>query len=243
MEGAQSLSVVMALYNERAHLSEVLPAVEAFLRQCGIDYELVIVESGSTDGSGELLDQLAAGHDRIAVIHEGARRGFGSGLRLGLGRARKPAVMYVDIDLCLSTLSLIPLGLAMLKEFDVVIGQRVGPRESATRRISSAVYNRVIGTTLGLGGVRDINCSFKMFRRAALERFDLQANGWFIDAEMLSEAKRQGCRIGLLDLPYRFRTAGASTVQLGYATTGQIVEEMIGYWRRRVAAGPVQRIR
>ena len=243
MERPQSLSVVMALYNERAHLPEALPALEAFLRQREIDYELVIVESGSTDGSGELLDQLAAGNSRMTVIHEGARRGFGSGLRLGLQRARKPAVMYVDVDLCLSTLSLVPPALAMLEEFDVVIGQRIGPRESATRRIGSAVYNRVLGTALGLGGVRDINCSFKMFRRAALERFDLQANGWFIDAEILSEAKRQGCRIGMVAVPYRFRTAGASTVHLGYATTGQIIDELIGYWRRRVAAGSVQRIR
>ena len=228
----------MALYNAEADIPACLPALLTFLEQGYDDYELIVVESGSTDRSGTLLDELAAAAPRLEVVHEGARNGFGSGLRLGLHRASKSDIMYVDVDIVRHVMPFIMRGAALLDDYDVVVGQRTGSRESLKRGLASAVYNRLMSAALGLSGIRDINFSFKLFRKTALDQLDLRASGWFIDAEILAEVRAKDLRLGQIEVPSPPHGDGdMSTVRVGRSTTLDILREMMEYRRRRAEAG------
>ena len=97
--GQYSLSMILPLYNEIEILEANLQVIDDFLARHFEDYEILIVESGSTDGSAELCDRLAGRFERVKIIHEGARNGIGSATRVGFQRASKDLAWRYAIDL------------------------------------------------------------------------------------------------------------------------------------------------
>jgi glycosyltransferase involved in cell wall biosynthesis len=208
-----SISVVFPMYNEEAYIHRAVGAARAILAEIGADYEIVIVNDSSTDRTGALADELAQADPRIKVVHNAANRKLGGTLRTGYALATKDLVLYTDADLPFD-LQELPRAIRLLEfqHADVLSAYRFDRTlEGPLRTIYTFFYTLLIRALFDLP-VKDVNFSFKLFRRALLGRFALKSEGSFIDAEFLIRARKSGATIIQIGVDYFPRTRGESTL-------------------------------
>lgn len=221
-----SLTIVYPMFNEKDCIET---AVNEALRVGPLiapDLEIIVVDDASTDGSGALLDRLAAAQPLVRPIHHTANRRLGGTLKTGFGAATKEWILYIDSDLPIrmdDALAAVPLA----DHADVVIGWRKSRAESWRRDVMSWVYNRMIRIFFDLR-VRDVNFSFKLFKRSFYEKVLITSEGSFIDAELLLELRRAGARFAEIGMDYHPRAAGESTLS-GPGVILKILSEMFYY--------------
>ena len=238
MTANRSVTVIMPVYNEATLLAAAVATVDGFLGERPTwRYELLIVESGSTDGTADVADRLAASNPRVRVIHEGAKRGFGSALRLGYAEASCAWVWLVTADLPFP-LEAFDDAAGHAEECDAVVSFRTADPRAIGRRIRSAVFNALVKTVLRLQA-RSVNSAFKLLRTDLVRSLPLTSNGWLIDAELLYWMQRSGAR--WTEIPVRVieRTAGRSTV--GIATPLAVLGELIHFVRTKDRVLPAPR--
>jgi glycosyltransferase involved in cell wall biosynthesis len=219
------------MYNEEAYARRAVAAARAVLVAAVPDWEIVIVDDASTDGTGALADALAREDPRVRVIHNPVNRRLGGALRAGYAAATKDLVFYTDADLPVD-LEVLPRAMRLLEyqQADVVAAYRFDrTSEGLVRALYTFCYNHLIRTLFGLR-VRDVNFAFKLFRRSVLEKFTLTSEGSFIDAEFLLRARKAGCVIIQIGLDYFPRTRGTSTLG-SVPVILAILRDMAARWR------------
>jgi glycosyltransferase involved in cell wall biosynthesis len=201
------------MYNEEAYARRAVAAARAVLVAALPDWEIVIVDDASTDGTAALADALAREDPRVRVVHNPRNRRLGGALRAGYAAATKDLVFYTDADLPVD-LEVLPRAVRLLEyqQADIVAAYRFDrTSEGLVRALYTFTYNHLIRTLFGLR-VRDVNFAFKLFRRGVLEKFTLTSESSFIDAEFLLRARKAGCVIIQIGLDYFPRTRGTSTL-------------------------------
>ena len=225
-----SISFVYPMYNEIGNIEKVVRATHALGKGLLGEFEIVVVDDCSTDGSGQLADRLAGEFPELRVIHHERNRKLGGTLKTGFAAARMDYILYMDSD--------IPVAFeeveACLREIetppDVLTGYRIGRAEGMFREIQSRSYNALLRLVFGLK-VRDVNFAFKLFRRDIVSR-PPRSEGSFIDAELLLEATRRGYKIQERGFQYLMRTAGVSTLG-SPRVVPQLLGDLAHYrWRR-----------
>jgi glycosyltransferase involved in cell wall biosynthesis len=222
---------VFPMYNEEAYIHRAIRAASGVLREIAPDHQIVIVDDASTDRTGALADALARSDPRVRVVHNAVNRRLGGSLRAGYAAATKDLIFYTDADLPID-LQQVPRAVRLLEyqQADIVAAYRFDrTSEGLLRAIYTFSYNHLIRALFDLR-VRDVNFAFKVFRRSVLERFTLQSEGSFIDAEFLLRAKKSGCAIIQIGLDYFPRTRGTSTLA-SFGVIATILREMAKLWR------------
>ncbi len=204
-----SVTCVLPALNEVEGIVHAVSEVRAALARFTEDSEIIVVDDGSTDGTGALLDELAAA-EQIRVIHSPINRGYGVTLRTGFAAATRPLVFFTDSDRQFDVMDLGAL-LSAIADADVVIGHRIGRRDGTLRGGLSLGYNAIVRTLLGIR-VRDVNCAFKLLRREVLAQMPLTSKRYTINAEIIARAARAGFRIHEVPVPHRARQSGRSKV-------------------------------
>ena len=237
-----TLSFVYPVYNEIENLPRLVPETQRIADGLFSDYEIVLVDDGSTDGSGPLIDQLAAQYPCVRPVHHRRNRGLGAAIITGLAHATKDLVLYMDSDFPVSWPDARALLSDLSPEADLLIGNRLGRAEGPRREIMSWTYNRLIRWGFGLK-VRDVNFAFKLIRRPVLKQMRLRSEGSFIDAEILLEARRLKTRIVEVGIQYHTRVAGQSTAASNTVVLRLLSEMGRYWWRLRTGkAGPARLI-
>ena len=219
------------MYNEEAYARRAVSAARAVLTAELPDWEIVIVDDASTDGTPALVDALAREDPRVRVVHNPVNRRLGGALRAGYAAATKDLVFYTDADLPVD-LRQLPRAVRLLEyqEADIVAAYRFDrTSEGLVRALYTFCYNHLIRMLFGLR-VRDVNFAFKLFRRSVLEKFPLTSEGSFIDAEFLLRARKAGCVIIQIGLDYFPRTRGTSTLA-SVPVVFAILREMAARWK------------
>jgi glycosyltransferase involved in cell wall biosynthesis len=162
------LSVVVPIYNEIGNVDPLLDRVRATLDDIGISWELVAVDDGSSDGSGERLDELAKSEERLRVLHFIENCGQSAGLDAGFRHARGNLIALLDADLQTYPEDL-PKLLDMLESegVDAVVGIRAERQDTGWRRFSSRFANGV-RNRLTREDIQDTGCPIKVFRAEAI---------------------------------------------------------------------------
>lgn len=226
-----SLSVVIPMYNEEAYVERSVAAARAALEPMGCEWEIVVVDDASTDGTGALADRLSAADARVRVIHNPVNRRLGGTLRAGYAAATKDLIFYTDADLPVD-LGELPRAVRLLEyqQADLLAGYRFDrTSEGMHRALYTIGYHVLIRLLFGLR-IRDVNFAFKLFRRSLLGRIELKSEGSFIDAELLLRARKAGAVMIQLGLDYFPRTRGPSKLS-SLGVIAAIVGEMAGQWR------------
>ncbi len=226
-----SVSFVFPMYNEKDNIEESVRRALNLGREVTDDFEIIIVDDASTDGSGEIADRLAEIHPEVKVIHHEVNRKLGATIRTGFSNATKELIFYTDADLPID-FDEARIAFDIIRQADIVTGYRIGERESLRRKMLSAGYNFYIRLFFGLQ-VRDVNFAFKLFRRKILDDITLHSEGSFIDAEFLMEAVRKGYHVREIGLHYYPRVAGKSTLSSASVILKTLKESLKYWWRRR----------
>jgi glycosyltransferase involved in cell wall biosynthesis len=207
-----AISLVLPAYNEADNIERAVRDAAAAGARAG-SYEVVVVDDGSRDATSDRLAALEARMGpALRVIRHGRNRGYGAALRTGFAAAQGDLVFYTDSDNQFD-LSELAGFLPLMGEWDAILGYRIARKDARRRRLTSWVFNRLSCTLFGLA-VRDLNCSFKLFRREVLQSLPLASDDFFIDTELVVRLHRGGHRYverGVQHLP---RLAGRSTVRL-----------------------------
>ena len=227
MNRSFSISVVIPVYNEIELVDPSVRAVSTFLTDNGLDHEIIIIESGSGDGSDIACDLLAASLPTLKVIHESQRNGMGAALRKGYAAAKNELVWLVTVDMPFS-LDTLFVALPLIDECDCVLSYRSEDNRSLFRKVQSWSYNLLVKSLLGLP-MRTINSAFKLYRRTLLTDLNLVSNGWFIDTEVLYWVAHGGYRYREIPVTLQDRTAGKSKV--GLSDIVRTLRELIRFKR------------
>jgi glycosyltransferase involved in cell wall biosynthesis len=220
-----SVSVVVPVYNEIELVEASIRAIDQFLAGQQLDYEVIIIESGSTDGTSAVCDGLAGSLPRVQVMHETQRNGLGSALRQGYAAATKDLVWLVTVDIPFPLCTLCE-ALPLTSECDCVLSYRSEDNRGLLRRIQSRGYNALVKAMLGLP-MRTVNSAFKLYRRSVLSSLPLKSNGWFLDAEVLYWVARRGYRFREIPVPLLERKGGTS--KIGPSDILWILRELIRF--------------
>jgi glycosyltransferase involved in cell wall biosynthesis len=207
-----ALSLVLPAYNEAENIDRAVREAAAAGALAGT-YEVLVVDDGSRDATPERLAALQPDYGAsLRVLRHPTNLGYGAALRAGFAAAEGDLVFYTDSDNQFD-LSEISGFLPLMREWDAVLGYRIDRQDARRRLLTSYVFNRLSCALFGLT-VRDLNCSFKLFRREVLQSLPLGADDFFIDTELVVRLHRAGYRYverGVKHLP---RVAGRSTVRL-----------------------------
>lgn len=206
------LSAVMPAYNEQEVLPVAMKEAVGALEDLCERWELVIVDDGSTDRTPEILAQWTEQEPRIRVVTQESNTGYSKALIRGFAECRYEAVFYTDADAQFDLHDIRHL-YPHLADYDMVTGFRVGRRDRWIRFVTSGVFNRLQGWTLGLR-VKDVNCAFKLFRRSFFDRVRLASDGFLIDAELYARAQKAGLTWVQVGVRHRPRELGTTTVKL-----------------------------
>jgi len=225
-----SISIVLPMYNEEAYIHRAVRAARAILSEITPDGEIIIVDDASKDRTGELAEELAREDSRIKVIHNERNRTLGGSLRTGYRVASKDLILYTDADLPFD-LQELPRAVRLLEyqQAEVLAAYRFDrTSEGFVRTLYSFLYNLLIRLFFGLA-VKDVNFSFKLFRRSLLERIELKSEGSFIDAEFLIRARKAKASTIQIGVDYFPRSKGVSTLS-SPRVIFKILREMFELW-------------
>src|SRR5574341_1413529 len=179
-----SVTLFFPMYNERESIGPMTEKALWVLDSICDDFEILIVDDGSTDGSERVAEELAARHPCLRVVRHERNMGYGQALRTGFASANKEIIAYTDCDEP-AELWLLPAALMQICGADMVIGYRLNRWEGLRRFVYSIAYNTMVRILFQVRA-RDINFSFKLIRRDALRKLNLSAGSVFIDGELLA---------------------------------------------------------
>lgn len=208
---ADGVSVVVMAYNEVASLEAVVREILGVLGSLDRPHEILIVDDGSTDGTGALADGLAAASSVVRVVHHAPNQGLGGVYRSGFREARLELLTFFPADGQFSA-GIVTQFLPLVEGHDFVLGVLPEARRSPFARALSlgerVLYRLLFGKLPRFQGIL-------MFRRAVLERMPLKATGrgWAVLMELLIRASRAGCAMRSVPIEVRPRASGASKVQ------------------------------
>jgi len=198
------LSFVLPVCNERDSLRQLYDEIVEHT-PCTA-FEMIFVDDGSTDGSFELLEEMAAQDERIKMVRFRTNFGKAAALQTGFYCATGDVVITMDTDLQDNPAE-IPNMLARLNEgWDLVSGWKKKRRDPLGKRLPSKLFNRVTSGMTGLK-LHDYNCGFKAYRREVIEELDVYGELYrYIPAL----AHRRGFRVTEMPVEHRPRTHGRS---------------------------------
>ena len=169
------LSLVLTVYNEERSLRPLQAKIDAALSPLGKSYEIIYVDDGSTDSSGDLLARLAARDDRIRVVSFAKNQGKAAGLRAGFAAATAPVIVTLDADLQDEPCEIGRLLTKMEEGYDLVVGWKRPRRDPLSKVIPSWVANFINGRLSGLP-IHDVDSGLKTYRRQVIPHLDIRGD-------------------------------------------------------------------
>ena len=204
-----SLSLFFPCYNEAENVGTMIEQAIKVGQDYGADYEVVVVDDGSRDGSADIVRGWSKKNSRVRLVQHEKNMGYGAALRTGLESAKKDLVFLTDGDNQFRLPDIDKL-FSKIDSCDAVVGFRIVRQDKPHRRLNGFLWTQLNKLLFGLR-VRDVDCAFKLFRRNMLQDIKLESNHLLIHAEILARLKKKGAKIEEIGIPHYPRTAGQAT--------------------------------
>jgi glycosyltransferase involved in cell wall biosynthesis len=225
------VTLIIPAYNENIRIQSATDSADQLLKKITYDYEIIIAEDGSTDGTYEISTRMASQTSKISLLHSDLRCGKGNALNRAIKAAKGDVIAFMDADMS-TDISFLPLLLDAVGQegFDMAIGSRLIPGgnvdRSRKRSIASKLYNSAVRLILR-SKIYDHQCGFKAFQRGSILAIldQIKDGRWFWDTEMLVRAQRDGYKIK--EIPVSWREPSTTTFELapdGYEMGSKIIK-------------------
>ena len=209
MKRLPSISAFFPAYNDGGTIPSMVLTALIALRQVTDDFEIIVVNDGSADYTAEVLDELAQRVPELRVIHHPQNRGYGGALRTGFAAATKEWVFYTDGDAQYNPLELVNLVEAVTPEVDVVNGYKIARNDPLSRKVIGRVYHHFVKLMFGFK-LRDVDCDFRLIRRALFDKVALKSDSGTICLEMVKKFQDAGYRFVEVPVHHFHRQYGVS---------------------------------
>ncbi|MCX5778288.1 MAG: ChbG/HpnK family deacetylase [Elusimicrobia bacterium] len=220
------LSVVIPAYNEFENIQKTLKKIIRFLDVAVKDYEIIVIDDGSTDGTAAVAQAVAQGKN-CRVITRTERDGYGGALKAGFLLAQKEWIFYCDGDYP-AAIENLATALLYTDRYAMIIGSRSNSiNDGLFRHLYRKIYGAHIRSSFGLTTI-DINFAFKLFKKELFHKMSLSAKGSFLDAEMLLQVKKLGYPVKEIPIVGLRRTFGKSHLHNPF-NIGRIIKDSLLY--------------
>jgi glycosyltransferase involved in cell wall biosynthesis len=188
-----SISAFFPAYNDENSIGKIVRTMASLLPKLTNDYEIVVVNDGSQDRTGDLLQELASKYPFLKVIRHKVNQGYGAALISGFANCSKDLIFYTDGDGQYDVEEL-PALLALFSEkVDLVNGYKISRSDPVHRIILGYIYQHAMRLIFCLN-IKDVDCDFRLFRRSLVLHDPLTFNSGVICVEMMKKFQNQGCR-------------------------------------------------
>jgi glycosyltransferase involved in cell wall biosynthesis len=203
------LSIFFPAYNDVGTIASLALVAHMTARKLTSDHEVIVVDDGSPDHTGELLDEMAGQFPWLQVVHHETNRGYGGALRTGFATASKELVFYTDGDAQYDPREMEALIEALGPDVDFVNGYKISRNDPFHRVVIGRLYHWFVKLAFGLR-LRDVDCDFRLMRRAVFEKVHLTRSSGVICVELMKKVQDQGFRIAEVPVHHYHRSFGKS---------------------------------
>jgi hypothetical protein len=208
----QSCSIVLMAHNQESAIALTAWQCVKTMWQLCPNCEVIIVDNASSDGTGRIADDLAANDATVTVIHSQRNEGYGSALRAGLEAAGGDLLFFTDMDGHYDIADIAKaFAVACERPGSAVLGYRERGGDPLVRRLGALGWTLASRLLVGLSGIRDIDCAFKLFPAQAFRDAGLRARGVSINVELLAKFQRMGMSMAQVPVTQPPRTPGSPT--------------------------------
>jgi glycosyltransferase involved in cell wall biosynthesis len=204
-----SLSIFFPAYNDAGTIASLVLVAHMTARELTSDYEITVVDDGSPDHTGVLLDEMARHFSWLRVIHHAKNRGYGGALRTGFSSATKDLIFYTDGDAQYDPREMVKLYEALKPGVDLVNGYKIGRSDPPHRVVIGRVYHWFVRTVFGLR-LRDVDCDFRLMRRAVFDKVVLTRSSGVICVELMKKVQDHGYQVAEVPVHHYHRSYGRS---------------------------------
>ncbi len=195
MNEKPTVSVFFPAFNDAPSVGPLVDAAFEVLALRASDYEVIVVNDGSFDGTGEVLASLEQQYSpRMKVVTHAQNRGYGGALRSGFAAASKDLVFYTDGDGQYDVRELNKLLDLMTPSTGLVNGYKLERNDPQHRILIGSIYNAFARILFRIK-IRDVDCDFRLVRRELLEKFHLTSTSGTICVELVRKLELSGCRV------------------------------------------------
>lgn len=203
------ISAFFPAFNDGGTIASMVVSADAALRKLTDDYEIIVVNDGSSDYTAEILEELRARYPRLRVIQHERNRGYGGALRTGFAAATKDLIFYTDGDAQYDPRELGNLAAALSPEIDVVNGYKIDRADPLHRRIIGRIYHHIVRIAFGFH-LRDVDCDFRLIRRHVFDAIELRSSSGTICLELVKKLQDAGFVFAEVAVHHHHRAYGKS---------------------------------
>ena len=205
----QSLSIVLPAHNEEYIIVHTVVNVLATVSGWMQDFEVIVVNDGSTDQTGAFVSALALSDSRVHLVTHKYNQGYGAALVSGFSVATKNLTFFMDSDGQFDIRDLQGF-LPFIDEYDAVIGYRLDRQDTWIRKVNAWGWKLAVRLMLGVY-VRDLDCAFKLLHTQFLHDNPLETRSAMINAELMYKLKQAGCTYKQIGVHHLLRQGGRAT--------------------------------
>lgn len=227
-----SISAFFPAYNDAGTIPSMVIAADMTLRDIADDYEIIVVNDGSSDYTADVLEELKRSYPHLKVIHHQKNRGYGGALRTGFANATKELIFYTDGDAQYDPREMRFLLDALTPDADMVNGYKISRSDPLERKIIGKMYHWMVRTAFGLK-IRDTDCDFRLFRSYVFDKVKLERNSGVICVEMMKKVHDAGFKIAQVPVNHYHRAYGKSQF-FNFARVFRVGVDLIKLWRELV---------
>jgi glycosyltransferase involved in cell wall biosynthesis len=226
------ISVFFPAYNDAATIGALVGEALSLLPQLTNDFEVIVINDGSTDETAQRLGDLAKTHSQLRVVHHPRNLGYGAALRSGFAQAQKELIFYTDGDGQYDVRELSALYPLLTPEIDAVNGFKIQRSDSPQRKVAGRLYNKLARLLFHLP-IRDVDCDFRLLRRRVVLPLQLNVSSGAICVELVRQLHANGCRFAEAPVHHYARPHGQSQF-FTFRPVIRTVRDFLRLWVRLV---------
>ncbi len=231
-----SISAFFPAYNDAGTIAKLVRSAALLLPKLAEDFEIIVVDDGSSDGTAAVLDGLRREYPFLKVIHHGVNRGYGAALITGFANCSKDLIFYTDGDGQYDVEEMPRLLEALRDDVDMVTGYKIRRSDPGYRIVTGNTYRAIVRILFNLK-VRDVDCDFRLFRREILRRFQLTCDSGVICVELIKKCQLSGLRIVQVPVHHYHRELGESQFFRPKHLSRVLIQLFVAWFRLVMARG------